>query len=381
MKLVLAIDTFKGSLSSREVADAFERGFRQGCPACEMVKVSIADGGEGTCQALVETLQGEWVEAEVCDPLMRPIRARYGLIDQGRCAVLEMAAASGLPLVRPEERDALAANTFGTGQLIADALDRGARRLWIGIGGSATTDGGVGMLAALGYRFLDREGRPIDHFGGGMLAEIASIDASHRHPALEECSLVVACDVTNPLYGPEGAAYVFAPQKGADAAMVQQLDAGLRSYGRVLEAFCGYAVAEMAGAGAAGGLGAGLSAVLGGRLVRGVEMVLDAMQFDRLIEGADLVVTGEGRLDRQTVMGKAPSGVLGRALKQQIPTVAIGGAVQWCPELEQSDFVAMLPIVAGPISLEEAMRGEVAAENVRRTALQIARMWNCEKCN
>lgn len=379
-KIVIAVDSFKGSLSSREVAAAVAEGVGCVCPECQMVQVSLADGGEGTCQALVETLGGEMVEVEVHDPLMRPIKASYGVVDRGATAVIEMATASGLPLVRPEERDALRATTYGTGELIAAALERGCRRFLIGIGGSATTDGGVGMLAALGYRFYDAQGQEIAPYGGIVLEQIVKIDGSQAHPALRESKFVVACDVTNPLSGATGAAYVFAPQKGASVEMVEQLDRGLVAYGRLLEQYSGYAVAEQPGAGAAGGMGAGLCGVLGAEMHRGVDMVLDAVSFDSLIEGADLVITGEGRIDRQTLMGKAPQGVLLRARRQGIPVVAIGGGVLWCEELASAEsFDAIFPIVAGPITLEEAMCAEVARQNVCRTAMQIARMMSIKK--
>ena len=351
-RITIAVDSFKGSLSSREVADAFEAGWRERIPACEVRKVSIADGGEGTVDALVETLNGELVEARVADPLGRPIVARYGVIDGGKTAVMEMSAASGLPLIAPEERNPLRTSTYGTGEMIAHALDRGCRKFLVGIGGSATNDGGTGMLRALGFRFLDCEGAEL--VGGS------------------ECEFIVACDVTNPLYGPEGAAYVFAPQKGADAAMVERLDRGLRVYARAIERFNGVQVDRIAGAGAAGGLGGGFKALLGARLEPGIDMVLNAMQFDKIISGSDLVITGEGRIDRQTTMGKAPSGVLRAAQAQGIPVVAIGGAVQPCKELSESGFAAVLPIVAGPVALDVAMLRDVATENVRRTAAQIA---------
>lgn len=370
-RFTIAIDSFKGSLTSREVADAFEEGFRERIPDCEVRKVSIADGGEGTVDALIETLNGEAVEARVDNPLGRPIVARYGIIDKGKTAVMEMSAASGLPLIAPCERNPLLTSTYGTGQMIADALDRGCRKFLVGIGGSATNDGGTGMLRALGFRFLDAEGAELTG-GGEILERIAHIDASGARKELNECEFIVACDVTNPLYGPTGAAYVFAPQKGADAAMVERLDQGLRTYARAIERFNGVAIAEVAGAGAAGGLGGGFKALLGARLERGIDMVLSAMHFDRIIAGSDLVITGEGRIDRQTTMGKAPSGVLRMATEQGIPTIAIGGAVEPCSELEQSGFAAVLPIVAGPVALDVAMQHDVAMANVRRTAAQIA---------
>lgn len=370
-RITIAVDSFKGSLSSWEVAEAFEAGFRSRCPDCEVRKVAVADGGEGTVEALVETLRGEYVEVEVADPLGRPIVARYGVVDRGTTAVMEMSAASGLPLIAPEERNPLLTSTYGTGQMIAHALERGCRKFLVGIGGSATNDGGTGMLRALGFRFLDADGRELAG-GGEILERIAKIDSSAARRDLAESEFVVACDVTNPLYGPEGAAYVFAPQKGADAAMVERLDNGLRTYARAIERYNGVKVDSIAGAGAAGGLGGGFRALLGARLERGIDMVLGAMHFDKIIADCDLVVTGEGRLDRQTTMGKAPSGVLREATAQGIPTVAIGGAVQSCRELEQSGFAAVLPIVAAPTTLAEAMQPEVAKENVRRTAAQIA---------
>lgn len=374
-KITIAVDSFKGSLSSAEVAEAFERGFVSEQPQCEVRKVSIADGGEGTVEALVETLQGEYISVEVADPLMRPIVARYGIIDGGRTAVMEMSAASGLPLLRADERNPLKTTTYGTGQMILDALGRGCRKFLIGIGGSATNDAGVGMLRALGFRFLDSEGREIEG-GGECLQRIASIDESGVVDGLRESEFIVACDVTNPLYGPEGAAYVFAPQKGADVEMVEQLDRGLRLFAEVVRRHNGEDVATLQGAGAAGGLGGGFKALLGARLERGIEMVLGAMRFDEIIAGSDLVITGEGRLDAQTVMGKAPSGVLSAARREGIPCIAIGGGVRWCEELSESDFAAILPIVSGPMTLQEAMRQDVAAANVERTARQIGRMLN-----
>ena len=372
-RITIAIDSFKGSLSSAEVADAFERGFLIEHPQCAVRKVSVAVGGEGTVGALVETMQGEYVSVEVADPLMRPIVARYGVIDGGKTAVMEMSAASGLPLLRAEERNPMKTTTYGTGQMILDALGRGCRKFLIGIGGSATNDAGVGMLRALGFRFLDGEGRELTG-GGECLRQIASIDESGAADGLREAEFIVACDVTNPLYGPEGAAYVFAPQKGADAKMVEELDCGLRIFADVVKSHNGQDVATLQGAGAAGGLGGGFKALLGAKLERGIEMVLGAMRFDEIIADSDLVITGEGRLDAQTVMGKAPSGVLSAARRQGIPCIAIGGGVRWCEELRGSDFAAILPIVSAPMALEEAMRCDVAAQNVERTAQQVGRM-------
>lgn len=372
-RITIAIDSFKGSLSSATVAEAAEQGIRRILPDCQVQKISIADGGEGTVEALVETLQGEIIEIVANDPLMRPITARYGLVDGGTTAVIEMSAASGLPLLAAEERNPWLTTTYGTGEMIADAIRRGARRLLIGIGGSATNDAGMGMLEALGYRFYDADGALLTGCGGN-LSRVASIDKEKALPALKECQITVACDVKNPLYGPTGAAYVFAPQKGADKEMVEKLDLGLRNFASVASVYSGSDAELREGAGAAGGLGYCFCALLGARLQSGINMVLEAIDFAKRIASSDLIITGEGRIDSQTVMGKAPSGVLNAATEQGIPVVAIGGAVEPSEALQQSSFTAILPIVAGPVSLDEAMREEVAAANVSRTVEQIIRL-------
>lgn len=365
--IVLAFDSFKGSLTSREVADAFEEGLH-GCITDAVVdKVCIADGGEGTADAIVDTLNGEYMSIEVADPLGRPVLARYGIVDAGATAVIEMAQASGLTLLNEDERNPMLASTYGTGQLMADALNRGCRKMLVCIGGSATNDGGMGMLNALGYRFLDADGNELQG-RGDSLGRIAGIDASHRHQGLSETEVIVACDVQNPLYGKSGAAYVFAPQKGADTAMVERLDLGLRNYAEAIRAYCGIDVNQIPGAGAAGGMGAGLMALLGGKLKKGIDMVLDAVDFDNMIMDADVVVTGEGKIDCQTLMGKAPSGVLARAKSQGVPVVAIGGRVEWCDELRQSGFAAIHQITTDALPLETVMRRDVAYDNVKTAA-------------
>lgn len=374
-RITVAVDSFKGSLSSQEVADAVEQGVLSVLPDCKVQKLSIADGGEGTVEAMVTNLAGEWVEIEVFDPLMRPIKARYGIVDNGRTAVMEMSAASGLPLLAESERNPMKTTTFGTGQMMADAIVRGCRKILMGIGGSATNDAGVGMLEALGYRFFDANGELLSG-RGEILQRVARIDADRVMSQLAECEIVVACDVKNPLYGESGAAYVFAPQKGADKAMVESLDAGLRNFARVVEQYSGEDYSLWPGAGAAGGLGFAFKSLLGAELRPGIDMVLDAIDFSSIIEGCDLIITGEGRIDRQTVMGKAPSGVLREAMAQNIPAVAIGGAVEMCEELAESAFLAILPVVAGPIGLQEAMRQDVAHKNISRTVEQIIRLLN-----
>ena len=370
-RVTLAIDSFKGSLSSSEVSEAFARGWRELLPECEIEIIPIADGGEGTLEALIEAMNGCYVEVEVHDPLHRPIKARYGIVEQEHTAIIEMATASGLTLLQEEERNPMKTSTFGTGEMIADAIERGCRRVLIAIGGSATNDCGVGLFRALGFRFFDREGCEV--MGRGKdLEKISTIDDSQRITALDECEFIVACDVTNPLYGERGAAYIFAPQKGADSDMVEALDRGLRNFARVVEEFNGCSIGEMEGAGAAGGLGGALHALLGAKLKRGVDMVLDLLGVEQTIASSNLVITGEGRLDHQTLMGKAPSGVLAIARRYNIPTIAIGGAIEWCDELRQSGFSAIECITPEGQSPAEAMVLATAKENVQRTAKRIA---------
>lgn len=370
MKVVIASDSFKGSLTSREVADAVEEGLRIHLPHCEVIKLGIADGGEGTVESLVETLGGEYIDTTVADPLGRPITARYGIIDNGKTAIIEMAAASGLPLLKEEDRNPMLTTTYGTGEMIADAIRRGCRKILMGIGGSATNDAGVGALRALGFRFFDGEGNTL--IGGGeILSKIDKIDNSHVQQGVSECEFRVACDVTNPLYGKEGAAYIFAPQKGATPEMVELLDKGLQNFARVVEEFNGSQIATMEGAGAAGGLGGGVTALLGAKLERGIDMVLGAIDFAHIVESCDLVITGEGRIDKQTIMGKAPCGVLAISTKHAVPTIAIGGSIVWCDELLNCGFTAIEVVTPKEMPLEEAMHPSVARENVRNATERI----------
>jgi glycerate kinase len=373
-QIVIAADSFKGSLSSSEVAEAFAEGWHEIAPDCNIRKVRVADGGEGTLEALVEMLQGDYIELTVHDPLHRPIKARYGVVDGGTTAVIEMASASGLTLLASEERNPMVTSTYGTGEMVADALARGCRKVLLGIGGSATNECGVGMFRALGYRFLDRNGRELSG-GGEILEQIAEIDDSQRIEGLDKCEFVVACDVTNPLYGEQGAAHIFAPQKGADRAMVEALDRGVQNFAEVVKRHNGADIAEMEGAGAAGGLGGGIMALLNSRLERGIELVLEAIRFDQIIEGSDLVITGEGKLDGQTVMGKAPKGILAAAQRQNIHVIAIGGAVEWCDELRDSGFDSIECVTPEGMDKKEAMTPAIAKENVRDTARRIAQRY------
>lgn len=370
-KVTIAIDSFKGSLTSREAAEVVESAIVDLLPDSLVQKVTIADGGEGTVEALVDALGGELVEVATKDPLGRPIVARYGVVENGKVAVIEVAAASGLTLLSPTERNPLSTSSLGTGEIIAHALSHGCRKFLVGIGGSATNDAGVGLCHALGFRFLDKRGNTVSPCGE-RLADIVAIDDSGAMEAIRESEFIVACDVASPLYGPHGAAYIFAPQKGASPEEVARLDEGLRSFGRLLNNYCGTDVASMEGAGAAGGIGAGLVALLGARLQSGVRMVMEALRFDHLIEGSDLIITGEGRIDQQTLMGKLPGGVLEVASAQGIPVVAVCGEVIWCKELSESGFAAILPITPPSTPLEKAVKPDVAKGNLRCTAQRIA---------
>lgn len=328
MKIVIAPDSFKENLTSMEVAAEIEKGLRRVWPRARYVKVPMADGGEGTVQSLVDATGGTIVGCDVTGPLGETVRARYGLLGDGRTAVLEMAEASGLPLVSREQRNPMLTTTFGTGELLADAIRRGMRKIIIGIGGSATNDGGAGMAQALGVIFRDGSGAALaGRMSGGVLDRIARIDTDTINPALRHVRISVACDVTNPLCGPQGAAHVYGRQKGATAEMIEQLDRNLAHFATLIKRDLAVDVAQQPGAGAAGGLGAGLIAFAGAVLERGVELVVEATRLGQHMKGADLAVTGEGRVDFQTAFGKTPSGVAAVARRAGVPVVAIGGGL------------------------------------------------------
>lgn len=369
-KIVIAIDSFKGCLTSREAEEAAAEGVRLVYPVCEIICVPVADGGEGMLEVLVAATGGRSVSLTVHDPLMRTIETRYALSGDGRTALIEMAAVSGLPLLAPSERNPWLTTTYGTGELIKDALQRGCRNFIVGIGGSATNDGGLGMLQALGYRFLDRQGNVLGS-GGRILGEVAQIDASAAHPALRESRFTVACDVCNPFYGPNGAAWVYAAQKGADTEMIEKLDAGMQSLSTVIKQFTGKDIADYPGAGAAGGIGGAFLAFLDARLKPGICLLLDLLVFSRTLAHADLVLTGEGKADAQTLMGKVPYGILEEARKQAIPVVLLAGSVQDTDELNKAGFAGVYSITPAPVSLKEAMLPEVARDNIKRLVIQL----------
>lgn len=369
MKIVIASDSFKGSLTSTEVAIAASRGIKAVYPDCEVVAVNVADGGEGTVEAVVEALGGEIVTATVSDPLSRPIQARYGIAQQ--TAIIEMAAASGLPLLQPEERNPWLTSSHGTGEMIMDAIQRGCRKFLIGIGGSATNDAGCGMLQAMGFRFYDNNNQEISHCCGGTMKDIVRIDDNHVPDSVRQSSFTIACDVDTPFCGKEGAAPIFAPQKGADADMVLRLDNGMASLAKVIEDKYHINIVPIAGAGAAGGMGGAFRAFLNATLKRGIDMVLDSIDFNAIIQGADLIITGEGKIDFQTAKGKTAAGVLARAKAQNIPVIAIGGCVEMCDAVIQMGFNSIYPILEKELPLELAMRPDVAAANVENTVRRI----------
>ena len=366
--IIAAFDSFKGSLTSREAGEAFRRGFMEVCPDAEVEVLAIADGGEGMAEAIAEGVGGEMVSVVVSDPLGRKIEARYALINGGATAVIAMSSASGLTLLTTEERNPLIASTFGTGELIADALERGCSEIIMGLGGSATNDCGVGMMRALGYRFYDSAGVELTDTIS-ILERVASISTAERHPLLMGVRFTAAVDVDNPLYGPTGAAYIFAPQKGASPEVVERLDMALRHYAEVVDA----EAAEVAGAGAAGGMGYALYTMLGARMCPGIEIVLSLLDFERRAEGAALVVTGEGSIDSQTLHGKAPAGVLAAAQRLGIPVVALGGRVECEGALLAGGFHAVRAITPSGQPLVLAMQRDIAIENMECAAADVAR--------
>jgi glycerate 2-kinase len=354
MRIVIAPNAFKGSLSALEAADAIGEGVRAAAPDADLVLVPIADGGDGTVDAMVAATNGERRTLRVRGPLGDPVEADYGMVDGGSTAVIEMAKAAGLALVPSEKRDPRVTTTYGVGELLQHAFDDGARHVIIGIGGSATNDGGAGMAQALGYHLLDENGHELPP-GGLALKRLARIHTGGVHGNWKEAQVEVACDVTNPLTGPSGASAVYGPQKGATPEMVAELDAALRRLAEVVRRDLGVDVEHLPGAGAAGGLGAGLVAFTGARLRPGAEMVMEALKLDDRLKGAVLVITGEGRLDSQTArFGKGPAAVARHARNAGIPVIAIGGSVADETELRLL-FDGLEAIVVEPCSLEEAI--------------------------
>lgn len=369
MYVLIASDKFKDALSAKKACEAIEKGIRKAGPTVKTTVFPMADGGNGTAEILTYHSNGKMISHEVHDPLGRIIKSRLGVSGDGKTAFIEMAAASGLELLKPEERQCVNTSTFGTGELIAKAISLGVSRIIMGIGGSATNDGGTGMAAALGYRFRDASGEELEPVGKNLL-HIASIDDCDVLPALKNVTISIACDVSNPLYGPNGAAFTYAAQKGATDEEVVMLDNGLRHLAQLIKNFTGLEVDRIPGAGAAGGLGAGAVAFLGASLEPGIELVMKQTQFETILREADVVITGEGKIDRQTLQGKVISGIAKLANKYNIPVIALGGQIN-LNEQEQKDagISFMRSIQDQQLPLDQAI--SQTYENLVKTSMQM----------
>lgn len=373
MHIVVAIDSFKGSLTSLEAGLAVKEAALSLRPNAQVTVCPLADGGEGTVDALTAGMGGELQEVTVTGPLGDPVKARYGIVN-GETAVMEMSAAAGITLVSADERDPRQTTTYGVGEMIRDALDRGCKKFIVGIGGSATNDGGAGMLMALGFHFMDKQGSPIA-FGAKGLESLATISLQNADPRLAGCSFRVACDVTNPLCGSNGCSAIFGPQKGATAQMIPVLDRWMTHYAQVAAGVSAKADKDYPGAGAAGGLGFGFLAFLNAKLEPGIQIVLEETGLEETIKSADLVITGEGRLDAQTVMGKAPIGVAQLAKKYDKRVIAFSGCVTEDAGVCNAHGIdAYFPIVPGAVTLEEALNRDNACRNLNNTATQVFRL-------
>ncbi len=374
MKVVVAMDSFKGCLTSMKAGNAVKEGILRAIPQAEVVVKTLADGGEGTTDALLEGLGGTRVDLSVTGPMGKQAKCCYGILEDGKTAVMEMAQAAGITLVAESERNPLHATSYGVGEMILDAVHRGCRHFIIGIGGSATNDGGVGMLSALGFCFLDETGCSVNG-GAEVLFRIMGINADKVLPELKECEFQIACDVDNPLCGENGASFVYGPQKGLPPELCSKVDEDMRHYAKVAEAFSGKNYSGTAGAGAAGGLGFAFLTFLNARLVPGAELILNAVGLERELETAQYVITGEGRLDAQTVMGKAPIGIARLAKRYGSKVLAFAGSIAGdAVKCNDAGIDAFFPIVRGVTSLEEAMKPETARQNMADTAEQVFRL-------
>lgn len=369
--VVIAMDSFKGCLSSEDAGKAVSEGIRSIFPECKTLCLPIADGGEGMLKVLTTATNGQYIHLSAHDPLMQLRDTCYGISEDGETAFIEMASISGLPLVPPEKRNPMLTTTYGTGELICDAFERGCRNFIIGIGGSATNDAGLGMLQALGYRFMDQEEKEVETGSGEILVKVTSINTDLVHPDLKRANFTVACDVQNPFYGINGAAHVFASQKGANREMIDALDKGMRSLANVIFQTTGKDISSYPGSGAAGGMGGSLLAFLNAKLKPGIQLMLDILNFSEKIKGTDLIITGEGKADKQTLMGKVPFGILTEAKKQNIPVILLAGSVEDTDKLYRAGFQNIFSINPPSISLQQAMLPEVAYTNIRQTIARI----------
>lgn len=372
MKIIIAIDSFKGSLTSIEAGEAAQAGILQALPECQTEIIGIADGGEGMLSVMLNAMGGTKCTLMAHNPCMELIETSYGISADGTTAFIEMAAISGLPLIKEEQRNPMKTTTYGTGELIRDALEQGCTRFIIGIGGSATNDAGTGMLQALGYEFLDKDGNSLGQ-GGEILGKVVHIRTQKVHKLLKNAHFIVACDVQNPFYGPEGAAAIYARQKGADDLMIDELDKGMRSFANVIRETTGKDIAHVPGSGAAGGMGGGLMAFLDAELQSGADLLLDICQFKEKLKDADWIITGEGRIDHQSLMGKIPGKILEAGLEQGIPVIAIAGCVEGEELLREAGFHGVYATKPKEMPLEEAMRREVAMRCVKDAVYTLAK--------
>lgn len=374
MKVVVAIDSFKGSLSSIEAGQAVKAGVLAAHPDANVIIKPLADGGEGTTDAFIEGLGGQRIDLTVTGPMGSPVSCYYGYLEKDKTAIIEMASASGITLVPAHQKNPLTASTRGVGEMILHALEQGCRHFIIGIGGSATNDAGIGMLKALGYSFLDEQGLDVGE-GAQALGKVASIDAKNRHPLLDDCQFRIACDVTNPLCGENGATYIYGPQKGVTEAQKESLDQDMAHFADVTETTLNCAFKNYPGAGAAGGLGFAFLSYLHASLSPGVELILDAINLSDALNGADIVVTGEGQLDRQTAMGKAPVGVAKLAKAHGAKVLAFSGSVtKEAVACNQAGMDAFFPILRRIVTLEEAMDPSTARSNMTASVEQVFRL-------
>ena len=371
MKIVIATDSFKGSLSTFTAGDAISEGIKKVYPDAEIIVSPLADGGEGTTEAITYATGGKVVDVSVCNPLSDIIKSSYGIIPDSKTAVIEMAAAAGITLIDESLRNPLNTTTFGVGEMIADAISKGCRNFVIGIGGSATNDGGIGMLQALGFEFTDSDGNPVSR-GAKGLRDIKKIEIKNAMPELNECSFCVACDVKNVLCGDNGCSTVYGPQKGATPEMIQDMDKWLRNYAEITKKILPSSDADAPGAGAAGGLGFAFMSYLNAALASGIDIVIKETGLEDKIKDADIVITGEGRLDGQSFMGKAPIGVANIAKKYNKPVIAFSGCVtDDAVKCNEYGIDAFFPILKAPCTLQEAMNEENAYKNLRDTAQQV----------
>ena len=368
MKAIIAIDSFKGSLTSTEAGKAVQESILQIHPDWETDVIPIADGGEGMLKVMLDNTKGKILHTWAHNPCMKLISTTYGLSVDGNTAFIEMASISGLPLIHKEQQNPMKTTTYGTGELIREALEKGCTQFIIGIGGSATNDAGTGMLQALGFRFLDSHGNILGQ-GGEILEKIAFVDNSQKHPLLNNAHFIVVCDVNNPFYGPNGAAYIFARQKGADDSMIESLDKGLRSFAKVIQEKTQKDISHIPGSGAAGGMGGGILAFLQAELKPGADLLLDISRFEERIANADLIITGEGRIDRQSLMGKIPGKILQRGLAHNIPVIALAGCVEDKELLIKAGFKRVYATKPEDMALEEAMKREAAIQNIKNCFL------------